>query len=137
MGWLGRYFVAIAIFFFAFTSIIGNYSYAENALVFLGHGHVSGVVILRVALLAMVVWGSLQSVATVFNAADASMGLMASINLVAIVLLSGTVLRLTRDYLTQRKAGTEPVFVADDMTDLPPASTGRSGAGNEGAARDP
>lgn len=120
VGWLGRYFVAIAIFFFAFTSIIGNYSYAENALVFLGHGHVSGVIVLRLALLAMVVWGSVQSVATVFNAADASMGLMASINLVAIVLLSGTVVRLTRDYLTQRKAGVEPVFVADAMADLPP-----------------
>ncbi|MFS8037751.1 alanine/glycine:cation symporter family protein [Xanthobacter sp. AM11] len=120
VGGLGRYFVAVAIFFFAFTSIIGNYSYAENALVFLGHGHVSGVIILRCGLLAMVVWGSLQSVATVFNTADASMGLMASINLVAIVLLSGIVARLAKDYLAKRKAGLEPVFVAQDMPDLPP-----------------
>ena len=119
VGGVGRYFVAIAIFFFAFTSIIGNYSYAENALVFLGHGHVSGVIVLRCALLAMVVWGSLQSVATVFDAADASMGLMASINLVAIVLLSGTVARLGKDYLDKRKAGREPVFVVDEMDGLP------------------
>lgn len=119
VGGAGRYFVAVAIFFFAFTSIIGNYSYAENALVFLGHGHVTGVVVLRCALLAMVVWGSLQSVATVFDAADASMGLMASINLVAIVLLSGTVARLAKDYLDKRKAGQEPVFVIDEMDGLP------------------
>ena len=119
VGGVGRYFVAIAIFFFAFTSIIGNYSYAENALVFLGHGHVTGVIVLRCALLAMVVWGALQSVSTVFDAADASMGLMASINLVAIVLLSGTVARLARDYLAQRKAGQEPTFVADEMDGLP------------------
>ncbi len=118
IGSAGRYFVAIAIFFFAFTSIIGNYSYAENALAFLGHGHMTGVIILRLAALAMVVWGSLQSVATVFNAADASMGLMASINLVAIVLLSGLVVKLTADYLKQRKAGKEPVFLASDMPDL-------------------
>ncbi|MDI4656902.1 alanine/glycine:cation symporter family protein [Xanthobacter autotrophicus] len=124
VGGLGRYFVAIAIFFFAFTSIIGNYSYAENALVFLGHGHVSGVVLLRLAVLAMVVWGAVQSVATVFNAADASMGLMASINLVAIVLLSGTVVRLAQDYLAKRKAGVEPVFIAADMPDLPPGVDG-------------
>ncbi|MFG1376320.1 alanine/glycine:cation symporter family protein [Xanthobacter autotrophicus] len=124
VGGLGRYFVAIAIFFFAFTSIIGNYSYAENALVFLGHGHVSGVVVLRISVLAMVVWGAIQSVATVFNAADASMGLMASINLVAIVLLSGTVVRLAQDYLAKRKAGVEPVFIAADMPDLPPGVDG-------------
>ena len=53
----------------------------------------------------MVVWGALQAVATVFNAADASMGLMATINLVAIVALSGTVVKLTRDYFAQRAAG--------------------------------
>lgn len=114
----GRYFIAVAIFFFAFTSIIGNYSYAENALVFLGHGHLGGVIILRIALLAMVVWGSLQSVATVFNTADAAMGLMASINLVAIVLLSGLVSRLAADYIAKRRRGEEPMFVASDMPEL-------------------
>lgn len=35
-GVFGQYFVVIAIFFFAFTSIIGNYAYAENAIIFLG-----------------------------------------------------------------------------------------------------
>jgi len=114
----GRYFVAVAIFFFAFTSIIGNYSYAENALVFLGHGHVSGVVALRAAVLAMVVWGAVQSVATVFNAADAAMGLMATINLIAIVLLSGLVVRLARDYIAKRRAGEEPMFLASEMPEL-------------------
>ena len=118
VGSAGRYFVAIAIFFFAFTSIIGNYSYAENALVFLGHGHVAGVAILRMALLGMVIWGSLQSVATVFNTADAAMGLMASINLVAIVLLSGLVTKLTKDYLDKRRSGLEPMFLASEMPEL-------------------
>ncbi|MCU0839501.1 MAG: alanine:cation symporter family protein, partial [Rhodospirillales bacterium] len=109
-GPLGKYFVAIAIFFFAFTSIIGNYSYAENAVIYLGHGHLGGITVLRVLALAMVVWGAVQSVGTVFDAADASMGLMATINLIAIVLLSATVVKLTKDYFRQRKAGNEPVF---------------------------
>ena len=120
-GPAGRYFVAVAIFFFAFTSIIGNYSYAENAVIYLGHGHQTGILALRVLLLAMVVWGALQSVATVFDAADASMGLMATINLIAIVLLSGTVARVTRDYLAQRQAGREPVFDAAAHPELDPA----------------
>lgn len=108
-GGFGHIFVAVAIFFFAFTSIIGNYSYAENSLVYLGAGP-TGILVLRLAALAMVIWGSLQAVTTVFNFADASMGLMATINLIAIVLLSGTVTKLTRDYLRQRKAGAEPRF---------------------------
>ncbi len=118
LGAGGPYFIAVAIFFFAFTSIIGNYSYAENAVIYLGHGHLTGLLLLRVALLLMVVWGAYQSVATVFDAADASMGLMATINLVAIVLLSGTVTKLTRDYFAQRAKGEEPVFHAADYPEL-------------------
>lgn len=117
-GGAGKYFVAIAIFFFAFTSIIGNYSYAENAVIYLGHGHKTGITVLRVLALAMVVWGAIQTVATVFNAADASMGLMATINLIAIVLLSATVTKLTKDYFAQRKAGAEPVFHGADYPEL-------------------
>ena len=118
IGGAGQYFIAIAILFFAFTSIIGNYSYAENAMVFLRIGNLPGLVVLRLGVLGMVVWGAYESVATVFNAADASMGLMATVNLIAIVLLSGTVVKLTRDYTAQRKAGQEPLFHADDYPEL-------------------
>jgi AGCS family alanine or glycine:cation symporter len=61
-----------------------------------------------------VVWGALQAVATVFDLADASMGLMATINLIAIMALSGTVVALTRNYWDQRKAGKEPKFRASE-----------------------
>lgn len=118
IGGGGIYFVAIAIFFFAFTSIIGNYSYAENAMTFLHAGNKTGLTILRIVALGMVFWGSLQSVTTVFNAADASMGLMATINLIAIVLLSGTVVKLTRDYFAQRKQGLVPHFNATEYPEL-------------------
>ncbi|UJQ94049.1 alanine/glycine:cation symporter family protein [Mariluticola halotolerans] len=118
IGGAGQYFIAIAILFFAFTSIIGNYSYAENAMTFLKAGNTTGLTVLRLGVLAMVVWGAYESVATVFNAADASMGLMATVNLIAIVLLSGTVVKLTRDYTVQRKAGRTPIFHAEDYPEL-------------------
>ncbi len=118
IGGAGHAFIAIAIFFFAFTSIIGNYSYAENAMTFLRLGNATGLTVLRLGVLAMVLWGAYESVATVFNAADASMGLMATVNLIAIVLLSGTVVKLTRDYAAQRKAGEEPTFHAADFPEL-------------------
>ena len=118
IGAAGTYFIAIAILFFAFTSIIGNYSYSENAMIFLGIGGKAGLTVLRCAVLVMVVWGAYQTVATVFNTADASMGLMATINLIAILLLSGTVAKLTKDYFAQKKAGGEPVFHARDYPEL-------------------
>ncbi len=118
-GGMGGIFVAVAIFFFAFTSIIGNYSYAENAIVYLGGG-TTGILMLRLAVLAMVMWGALQAVSTVFNFADASMGLMATINLVAIVALSGTIAYVTRDYLRQRKAGQEPRFHISEHPEIAP-----------------
>ncbi|WP_139276499.1 alanine:cation symporter family protein, partial [Pararhizobium antarcticum] len=109
IGGAGHYFIAIAIFFFAWTSVLGNYSYAENALVYLGLDSKLGLMCARIGLLLMVLWGSYESATTVFDAADASMGLMASINLVAICLLSPLVVKLTRDYFEQRRSKT-PVF---------------------------
>ncbi|WP_126974827.1 alanine/glycine:cation symporter family protein [Frigidibacter oleivorans] len=117
IGGLGPVFIAVAIFFFAFTSIIGNYAYSEMAMSFLGLGGKGPLMALRLIVLAMVLWGALQAVATVFNLADASMGLMATINLVAIVALSGTVVYLTRNYFAQRAAGAEPkLHLADHPT---------------------
>ena len=118
IGVAGDYFIAIAILFFAFTSIIGNYSYAENALTYWGLGGRTPILVLRAAVLVMVIWGTLQTVQTVFNTADASMGLMATINLIAIVLLSGTVVKLTRDYFAQRRQGREPQFHGRDYPEL-------------------
>jgi AGCS family alanine or glycine:cation symporter len=57
-------------------------------------------------------------VATVFNTADAAMGLMATINLLAILALSGTVVKLTKDYFDQRRQGIEPRFHARDYPEL-------------------
>ncbi len=118
IGEFGNYFIAIAILFFAFTSIVANYTYAENALVYLGGDNALALNLLRSAALGMVIWGGYEAVVTVFNAADASMGLMASINLIAIVMLSGTVVKLTKDYLSQRKEGVVPHFKSKDYPEL-------------------
>lgn len=116
-GAAGTYFIGLAILFFAFTSIIGNYAYAENALVYLGFAQ-RGITVLRVAVLGMVIWGALQAVGTVFNFADAAMGVMATINLIAIVALSGTIALITRDYSTQRRQGRRPEFHLSDHPQL-------------------
>ncbi|MFL6714994.1 MAG: alanine:cation symporter family protein [Burkholderiaceae bacterium] len=65
-------------------------------------------------ILTMVYWpwwmGRDGSVTTPSDAADSSMGLMATVNMIAIALPSGTVARLMRDYRRQRKADMKPVF---------------------------
>jgi len=116
-GDAGTVFVAVALFFFAFTTIIGNYSYAENNLLYLGGGRV-GLLVLRLVTLAVVAWGVFSKVQIVWDAADASMAVMASINLVAIVMLSGVVAKLTRDYDAQLKTGKSPSFHIADYPEL-------------------
>lgn len=116
-GAFGNSFIAIAILFFAFTSIIGNYAYAESAMTFLKVGGRAGLTVLRIGVLLMVVWGAYESVATVFNTADAVMAVMAIINLIAIMLLSGLVVKLTQDYFAQQRAG-RPRFNPDEYPEL-------------------
>ena len=118
VGDWGSIFIALAIFFFAFTSIIANYSYAETNLVFLEHNNKRGLALFRIVFLSMVMFGSLATLPTVWAMADVSMGLMAIVNLIAIILLSGIVIKLAKDYNQQLKQGKVPTFNADDYPEL-------------------
>ncbi|OBT07312.1 sodium:alanine symporter [Vibrio sp. UCD-FRSSP16_10] len=118
VGEWGGIFVAVAIFFFAFTSIIANYSYAETNLIFLEHNNKAGLNIFRVIVLGMVLFGSLSTLPVVWAMADVSMGLMAIVNMVSILLLSGIVVKLAKDYNQQLKAGKVPTFNAKDYPEL-------------------
>lgn len=118
VGDWGSIFVAVAIFFFAFTSIIANYSYAETNLIFLEHNHKAGLGIFRIIVLGMVMFGAVASLPVVWSLADVSMGLMAIVNLIAILLLSGIVLKLAKDYNRQLGEGKVPTFDSNDFPEL-------------------
>ncbi len=106
-GAWGPTFIAVVLFFFALTSIVGNYAYAESSVAFLRGGR-GGLLLMKAGAIAMVGWGAITRVGLVWDTADAAMGLMALTNLVAIVLLSGVVVKLTRDYDAQLRAGVSP-----------------------------
>lgn len=112
LGSFGVGFIAIAIFFFAYTSILANFAYSEINLEFLAGRHGKRAVsILRVLVLAMVMIGSVASLGFVWDFADLAMGLMATTNLIAILLLAPTALRVLSDYEHQRRQGiAKPVF---------------------------
>ncbi|MBD1575329.1 MULTISPECIES: alanine/glycine:cation symporter family protein [Vibrio] len=118
VGEWGKTFVAIAIFFFAFTSIIANYSYAEGNIVFIFKKSQHAKNIFRVMVLGMVMFGVVKDAPTIWALADASMGLMAIVNLVAIILLSGIVIKLAKDYNKQLDEGKLPTFDANDFPEL-------------------
>ncbi len=110
VGDWGAIFIAVAVFFFAFTSIIANYAYAETNLVFLEHKSTTGLVLFRCLVLGMVAFGTLADLPMVWAMADISMGMMALTNLIAILLLSGTAIKLAKDYNEQLDSGKLPVF---------------------------
>lgn len=109
IGSVGRIFVAIAIFFFAFSSIFGNYYYGEANIRFITKSRLA-LNIYRVIVGAMVMGGAMMSLKMVWSLADVTMALMTLCNLVAIVLLGGKAMTLLEDYRSQRKRGIDPIF---------------------------
>lgn len=110
IGSWGAVFVAISIFFFAFTTIIANYAYAESNLIFLKYHNPLRLLLLRCAVLAMVMFGAMAELPMVWKLADITMALMALTNLTAILLLSGVAFKLAHDYNHQRSLGQLPTF---------------------------
>lgn len=110
IGAWAQHFLAFVLFMFAFSSIIGNYAYAETNIQYL-HGNPLVLTVFRLFVLLFVYFGGVAKVAIVWDMGDLTMGIMAFINLICIVLLSKYVLALLRDYRTQLKQGiSEPVF---------------------------
>ncbi|MET8750037.1 alanine/glycine:cation symporter family protein [Streptomyces sp. NPDC004667] len=115
-AWAGHV-LTVVVFMLAFSSMIGNYYYGETNIRFVTRRRWV-LPSYRVLVLSAVVAGSLGSVAVVWNLADVFMGLMALVNLLAILPLSAIAFRLLDDYLAQRRAGLDPVFTRDRMPDL-------------------
>lgn len=108
----GSMFVSIAIFFFAFTTLMAYYYIAETTLVYLDKKQKLQQLktVLKIVFLVMVYIGSVESASLLWALGDLGIGSMAWLNLVAILLLTKPTLRILKDYEIQRKAGKDPVF---------------------------
>ena len=109
IGTWGDNFVAISILLFAFSSILGNYYYGESNVEFINKSKF-WLNAYRVVVLLMIVLGSVKDQKFVWGLADVFMGLMAIINLYAIVRLAPLANKVLKDYLKQLRAGKNPVF---------------------------
>ena len=118
MGNAGSTFITIAILFFAYSSIIGNYYYGEANLRYITQNKII-ITLFRLTTGAMVMFGALASLNLTWSLADVCMGLMTICNLIAIVLLGKYAFRLLEDYREQKRQGIkEPVFTKDKMKDI-------------------
>ena len=117
VGSWAPYFVAVAILFFAFSSIIGNYYYGETNIEFM-RANKAWLTTYRVLVLDMVMFGAMATVEIVWSMADLFMGLMAIINLFAIAALGGVAFKVLQDFTRQRKQGLNPVFKASSIPGL-------------------
>ncbi|MCY9210111.1 alanine/glycine:cation symporter family protein [Bacillus subtilis] len=120
-GWAPT-FIAVAMFLFAFSSVVGNYYYGETNIEFIKTSK-TWLNIYRIAVIAMVVYGSLSGFQIVWDMADLFMGIMALINLIVIALLSNVAYKVYKDYAKQRKQGLDPVFKAKNIPGLKNAET--------------
>ena len=118
VGSWGGIFISICILLFAFSSIVGNYYYGEANIQFITNKK-SYLNIYRFFVGIMVFFGSLVSMDLVWNLADVFMGLMAIINLIAIVLLSKIAFKALADYNYQKQNGIkDPIFKASSISEL-------------------
>lgn len=118
VGKSGGIFVAIAIFLFAFSSIIGNYYYGEANIRFITPKK-NVLYLYRLLVGGMVMFGALASLDLAWSLADITMGLMTICNLVAISLLSKQTFLLLRDYVHQKRSGIiSPVFDKNKIPEL-------------------
>ena len=119
IGAFGPVFIAIAIFLFAFSSIIGNYYYGEANIRFMTSSRTVLTVYRVFSCGVLVMFGSLVSLDIVWNLGDLCMALLTACNLIAIIALGKYAFRLLDDYRKQKRNGIkEPVFHRSQLPEI-------------------
>ena len=114
VGQWGIHFITFSIFAFAFSSLIGNYYYAESNIRFIKNDK-KVLFVFRITCVVAIFLGAQADFSLVWNLADITMGCMAIVNIIAIFLLRNIACKALRNYEEQKKAGKNPVFKAADI----------------------
>lgn len=113
----GSYFVAIALFFFAFTTVIAYYYIAETNVSYLTRKIESPVFyyVLKLVMMSVIMYGAVNQAKLAWAIGDIGVGLMAWFNIIAIILLQKPALKALLDYEKQKKQGIDPIFIPEDI----------------------
>ena len=117
LGDSGSIFIAFIVLLFSFSSIIGNYYYGESNIEYMTDSKLA-VNMFRAGVIFMVLFGTIASLDLVWNLADIFMGLMAILNIVALLMLRKIAFKVYNDYTTQLKAGKNPIFNKKSIKEL-------------------
>lgn len=115
---IGNEFVAIALFFFAFTTIMAYYYYAETNITYIlkRKKATKFIQVFRIVFLIMVYLGTIREAKMAWQIGDIGVGLMAWVNIIAILLLSRVAIKVWQDYENKRKSGNHnPQFTSEDI----------------------
>lgn len=109
--------LAISLFFFAFTTIVAYYYIAETNVMYINRKNHRPwlVVVLKLLVLTSVMYGGLQSADVAWALGDLGVGIMAWLNIIAIIILQKPALLALQDYDAQRRLGKEPQFKPDSL----------------------
>ncbi|WP_407280678.1 alanine/glycine:cation symporter family protein [Aromatoleum evansii] len=112
MPGFGSSFVALALFFFAFTTIVAYYYMAETNIAYINRKvHRPWLsFVLKLGIIATVTYGCVNGAGAAWDLGDVGVGLMAWLNIVAILIVQKPALVALKDYETQKAAGLDPVF---------------------------
>ena len=117
-GAFGSFFITAALALFAYTTLIGNYYYAEMNISYLYKGAQSNKTFMfcyRLLAVVIIFIGAQFSAGLAWDLADVLMGFMALINVPVCLILGGTAFKALDDYIKQRREGKDPVFKAADI----------------------
>jgi AGCS family alanine or glycine:cation symporter len=114
---LGAGFIAISLAFFAFTTIMAYYYIAETNLSFLqgDKNRKWPVFLLRVLILVATFYGTIRTAELAWTLGDIGVGMMAWLNMIAIILLRKPAMAALKDYVDQRKKGLDPTFDSNSL----------------------
>lgn len=117
IGEVGSALIAVLIFFFAFSSVIGNYYYGECNLYFMTRSR-GALLTYRLLVGALVFVGAIATLEVAWGLVDIFMFVMTACNLVAITLLGKYAMRCLDDYRAQRRAGKDPVYRSSTIPEI-------------------
>ena len=117
LGGFGPIFIAVSMSLFAFTTLIGNYSYCEGCFAFILKRDMNKteLIIFRIIAIVLVFLGAISSAGLVWDTADMFQGLMVVCNIPTIAILGGVAVKALDDYTKQKKEGKAPHFKAANI----------------------
>ena len=114
VGAWGIHFITVSIILFAFSSLIGNYCYAESNLKFIMNDKKT-LLIFRLVTIVVIFFGAQADFSTIWDLADVLMGFMAIENIIVILLLGNIAFLALKDYTKQKQQGKDPLFEPEKL----------------------